>query len=245
MQRDSGTALVLFSGGQDSTTCLTWALENFERVETIGFDYGQQHRIELDVRPYLLGRIRKDFPAWGGRLGEDHMIDMTVLGQISDTALTRDVEFAVNANGLANTFVPGRNLLFLGFAAAIAYRIGAKHLVIGVSEMDRFGYPDCRNDAVKAMQLALNLGMETRFVIHTPLMRLDKAQTWALADSLGGEPLVKLICEESHTCYGGDREHRHSWGFGCGTCFECNLRAAGWEQFRSSKEGPLASHELT
>ncbi|PBB40029.1 7-cyano-7-deazaguanine synthase QueC [Mesorhizobium sp. WSM3866] len=245
MQRDSGTALVLFSGGQDSTTCLTWALENFERVETIGFDYGQQHRIELDVRPYLLGRIRKDFPAWGGRLGEDHMIDMTVLGQISDTALTRDVEFAVNANGLANTFVPGRNLLFLGFAAAIAYRIGAKHLVIGVSEMDRFGYPDCRDDAVKAMQLALNLGMETRFVIHTPLMRLDKAQTWALADSLSGEPLVKLICEESHTCYSGDREHRHSWGFGCGTCFECNLRAAGWEQFRSSKEGPLASHELT
>ncbi|WP_136621310.1 MULTISPECIES: 7-cyano-7-deazaguanine synthase QueC [Mesorhizobium] len=245
MQRDPGTALVLFSGGQDSTTCLAWALENFERVETIGFDYGQRHRIELDVRPYLLGRIRTDFPAWRGRLGEDHMIDMAVLGQISDTALTRDVEVALNANGLTNTFVPGRNLLFLGFAAAIAYRMGAKHLVIGVSETDRFSYPDCRDDAVKAMQLALNLGMETRLVIHTPLMRRDKAQTWALADWLGGEALVKLICEGSHTCYSGDREHRHSWGFGCGTCVECNLRAAGWEQFRSRKEAPVAAHEMT
>ncbi|MGX7877087.1 7-cyano-7-deazaguanine synthase QueC [Mesorhizobium sp. ORM6] len=245
MQRDPGTALVLFSGGQDSTTCLAWALENFERVETIGFDYGQRHRIELDVRPYLIERIRTDFPTWHGRLGEDHMIDMAVLGQISDTALTRDVEIALNANGLTNTFVPGRNLLFLGFAAAIAYRVGAKHLVIGVSETDRFSYPDCRDDAIKAMQLALNLAMETRFVIHTPLMRLDKAQTWALADCLGGEALVALICEGSHTCYSGNREHRYSWGFGCGTCVECNLRAAGWEQFRSCKEAPVAAHEKT
>ncbi|NGO55882.1 7-cyano-7-deazaguanine synthase QueC [Allomesorhizobium camelthorni] len=234
MQRDSETALVLFSGGQDSTTCLAWALDKFERVETIGFDYGQRHRIELEVRPRVLDRMRRGFPGWSSRLGEDHLIDIAVLGQVSETALTRGVEIAMQENGLPNTFVPGRNLLFLAFAAAVAYRRGAKHLVAGVCETDYSGYPDCRDDTIKAMQLALNLGMETRFVIHTPLMWIDKAQTWALAERLGNEALVHLICEETHTCYNGDRQHRHAWGFGCGNCPACELRAQGWERFCSS-----------
>ncbi|WP_353646033.1 7-cyano-7-deazaguanine synthase QueC [Mesorhizobium sp. WSM2239] len=234
MLQDSETALVLFSGGQDSTTCLAWALDKFERVETIGFDYGQRHRIELEVRPRVLDRMRRDFPGWSSRLGEDHLIDIAVLAQVSETALTRGVEIAMQENELPNTFVPGRNLLFLIFAAAVAYRRGAKHLVVGVCETDYSGYPDCRDDTIKAMQLALNLGMETRFVIHTPLMWIDKAQTWALAERLGSETLVHLICEETHTCYKGDRKHRHAWGFGCGDCPACKLRARGWERFCSS-----------
>jgi 7-cyano-7-deazaguanine synthase len=242
MASSIGSALVLFSGGQDSTTCLAWALERFRRVETVGFDYGQRHRVELEVRPRVLEQIRRDFPLWGGRLGDDHFIDMTVLGQVSDTALTGPVEIAMQANGLPNTFVPGRNLLFLTFAAALAYRRGAKHLVTGVCETDYSGYPDCRDDTIKAMQLALNLGMESRFVIHTPLMWIDKAQTWALAEQLGGEPLVNLIREETHTCYNGDREHRHDWGFGCGTCPACELRAAGWERFRTANSAREPFH---
>jgi 7-cyano-7-deazaguanine synthase len=225
-------ALVLFSGGQDSATCLAWALERFGRVETIGFDYGQRHRVELDVRPVVLDSLRSRFPAWAGRLGDDHRLDLSVLGQVSDTALTGDVEIAMQDNGLPNTFVPGRNLVFVTFAAALAYRRGLRHLVVGVCETDYSGYPDCRDDTMKAMQLALNLGMETRFVLHTPLMWIDKAETWRLAESLGGEALVGLIRDETHSCYRGDRSRSHDWGHGCGECPACALRAEGWRRFR-------------
>ncbi|MDE2239324.1 MAG: 7-cyano-7-deazaguanine synthase QueC [Rhodospirillales bacterium] len=228
---DENAALVLFSGGQDSATCLAWALSRFGRVETIGFDYGQRHRVELDVRAPLRRALAKSFPAWSEKLGEDHVIDLSVLGQISDTALTQDAEIAMQANGLPNTFVPGRNLLFFTFAAAIAYRRGIKHIVTGVCETDYSGYPDCRDDTVKAMQIALNLGMESRFVLHTPLMWIDKAQTWALAQDLGGAALVELIRTSSHSCYKGERETLHQWGYGCGTCPACELRAQGWAAF--------------
>jgi len=228
-------ALVLFSGGQDSTTCLAWALDRFDRVETVGFDYGQRHRVELDVRPVVLDAIRGRFPDWAGKLGDDHMLDLSVLGQVSDTALTRDVEIAMQDNGLPNTFVPGRNLVFVTFAAALAYRRGLRHLVAGVCETDYSGYPDCRDDTMKAMQLALNLGMESRFVLHTPLMWIDKAETWRLAESLGGEALVELIRDETHSCYRGDRSRKHDWGYGCGECPACHLRAEGWRRFRAAK----------
>lgn len=224
-------ALVLFSGGQDSTTCLAWALDRFQHVETIGFDYSQRHRVELDVRQPILTAIAKLFPRWGERLGSDHLLDMGLLGQISDTALTSEVEIKMRADGLPNTFVPGRNLLFLTFAAALAYRRGIKHLVTGVCETDFSGYPDCRDDTMKAMQLALNLGMDTRFVVHTPLMWIDKAQTWALAQDLGGQEFVDLVRVETHTCYAGDRVHQHAWGSGCGTCPACELRREGWLKF--------------
>jgi 7-cyano-7-deazaguanine synthase len=230
-------ALVLFSGGQDSTTCLAWALDRFARVETVGFDYGQRHRIELDVRPRVLDALRRGFPAWAAKLGEDHLIDMAVLGQISETSLTRETAVAMQANGLPNTFVPGRNLLFLTFAATVAYRRGAKHLVTGVCETDYSGYPDCRDDTMKAMQLALNLGMEARFVVHTPLMWIDKAATWGLAEKLGGDALVELIRGETHTCYLGDRTTRHNWGHGCGRCPACELRARGWAAFSAGSLG--------
>jgi 7-cyano-7-deazaguanine synthase len=234
MIMDHNAALVLFSGGQDSATCLAWALARFGRVETIGFDYGQRHRVELDVRAPLRTALTEAFPTWGEKLGEDHIIDLSVLGQISDTALTKDAEIAMQANGLPNTFVPGRNLLFFTFAAAIAYRRGIKHIVTGVCETDYSGYPDCRDDTVKAMQLALNLGMETRFVLHTPLMWIDKAETWALAQELGDERLVELIRTFSHSCYQGTREILHDWGYGCGTCPACELRAQGWEKFQAA-----------
>jgi len=224
-------ALVLFSGGQDSTTCLAWALHRFAHVETIGFDYGQRHRIEMDVRPKVLAAMRERLPQFAGKLGADHVIDLAVLGQISDTALTRDTEIAMQASGLPNTFVPGRNLVFLTFAGALAYRRGAKHIVAGMCETDFSGYPDCRDDTMKAMQLALNLGMESRFVIHTPLMWIDKAATWALARDLGGEALIEIVRRETHTCYNGDREHTHDWGYGCGTCPACKLRATGYRNF--------------
>lgn len=226
------SALVLFSGGQDSTTCLAWALDRFERVETVGFDYGQRHRVEMELRPAIREALRSDFPKWRDRLGEDHLLGVDALGALSETALTREVAFAVEANGLPNSFVPGRNLVFLSFAAALAYRRGARHLVAGVCETDYSGYPDCRDDAVKAMQVALNLGMESRFVIHTPLMWRDKAQTWQLAHSLGGEALVETIRELSHSCYEGDRGTRNDWGYGCGACPACALRAKGWAAFR-------------
>jgi 7-cyano-7-deazaguanine synthase len=227
----ASTALVLFSGGQDSTTCLAWALARFDRVETLAFDYRQRHAVELECRTSVLRELRARFPAWAERLGEDHLIDLGVLGAISETALTRAVAIDVTAGGLPTTFVPGRNLIFLAFAGAIAYRRGAKHLVAGMCETDFSGYPDCRDDTIKAMQLALNLGMERRFVIHTPLMWTDKAVTWALAAELGGADLVDLIREHTHTCYQGDRTRRHDWGYGCGSCPACVLRARGYVRF--------------
>ncbi|GAN80424.1 7-cyano-7-deazaguanine synthase QueC [Acidocella aminolytica] len=231
---DQNAALVLFSGGQDSATCLAWALARFERVETLGFDYGQRHRVELDVRAPLRTDIASLTPDWTDKLGEDHIIDLTVLGQISETALTQNAAIAMQANGLPNTFVPGRNLLFFTFAAAIAYRRGIKHIITGVCETDYSGYPDCRDDTVKALQVALNLGMESRFVLHTPLMWIDKAQTWALARDLGGAALVEAIRTGSHSCYQGTRETLHPWGYGCGTCPACELRAQGWGRFQAS-----------
>jgi 7-cyano-7-deazaguanine synthase len=231
------TALVLFSGGQDSATCLAWALERFERVETVGFDYGQRHRVELEVRLRFLDALRERFPAWAARLGEDHLIDMGVLGRISETSLTQDVAFRMNESGLPNTFVPGRNLLFFTFAAAVAYRRGLKVLVGGMCETDFSGYPDCRDDTLKALQVALNLGMDSRFAIETPLMWIDKAATWQMAQDLGGADLVDLMIEHTHTCYRGDRAHRHAWGYGCGECPACELRARGWAQHQAQAGG--------
>jgi 7-cyano-7-deazaguanine synthase len=225
------TALVLFSGGQDSTTCLAQALKRYQRVETIAFDYRQRHSVELDARLVVLQQLRQQFPEWAGKLGEDHLLDLGVLGQVSETSLTRDTAFKMESSGLPNTFVPGRNLLFLTLAAALAYRRGLEVLVTGVCETDFSGYPDCRDDTMKAMQLALSLGMDKRFLIETPLMWIDKADTWRLADSLGGRKLVDLIVEHTHTCYLGDREHRHAWGYGCGACPACELRARGYAGF--------------
>jgi 7-cyano-7-deazaguanine synthase len=222
------TALVLFSGGQDSATCLAWALDRFERVETIGFDYRQRHRAELDARGDFRAGLASNFPKWAAKLGEDRVLDLSVLGEISDTALTREVEIATSASGLPNTFVPGRNIVFLTFAAAVAYRRGLKHIVTGVCETDFSGYPDCRDDTIKALQVALNLGMESRFVLDTPLMWIDKARTWALAERLGGTALVDLVRDRTLTCYQGQIETVHAWGRGCGTCPACELRARGY-----------------
>jgi 7-cyano-7-deazaguanine synthase len=224
-------ALVLFSGGQDSTTCLVWALGSFGAVETIGFAYGQRHRVELDCRPGILDRLRRTFPRWGDKLGADHLIDLAALGQISDTALTRAQAIEFAEGGLPNTFVPGRNLLFFTFAAALGYRRGIRHLVGGMCENDYSGYPDCRDDTLKALQATLSLGMDRRCVLHTPLMWRDKAATWRLAEALGGAALVELIRDETHSCYEGDRTHRHDWGYGCGRCPACALRRKGWETY--------------
>jgi 7-cyano-7-deazaguanine synthase len=225
------SALVLFSGGQDSTTCLAWALDRFAHVETLGFDYGQRHLVELQCRRRIRERLAQGFPHWAAKLGPDHTLTLDALRAVSDTALTRETEIAMQADGLPNTFVPGRNLVFLTFAAALAYRRGLKHIVGGMCETDFSGYPDCRDDTIKAMQVALNLGMQSRFVLHTPLMWLDKAATWRLVEQLGGQALTGLVVEETHTCYLGDRTHRHPWGWGCGTCPACELRAKGWEGY--------------
>jgi len=233
MSRSEG-ALVLFSGGQDSTTCLAWALDRFDRVETVGFDYGQRHQIELACRGEIRSGLVELNATWGGRLGEEHTINLASLGEISSTALTRDVAIEIGKEGLPNTFVPGRNLIFLTFAAALAYRRGLRRLVGGMCETDYSGYPDCRDDTIKALQVALNLGMEMRFVLHTPLMWIDKAATWDLARNLGGDRLVDLIVEKTHTCYNGDRGARDDWGYGCGVCPAFKLRAAGFERFTSS-----------
>jgi 7-cyano-7-deazaguanine synthase len=229
------SALVLFSGGQDSTTCLAWALEKFGRAETIGFDYGQRHQAELAQRPVLRDRLARQFPAWGAKLGPDHMVDLTALAAIGQTAMTQDIAITMDAKGLPNTFVPGRNLLFLTFAAALAYRRGLRHIVGGMCETDFSGYPDCRDDTIKAMQATLNLGMDSRFIIETPLMWIDKAETWRLAETLGGQTLVETIVEDTHTCYLGDRSQRHDWGYGCATCPACALRAEGWRRYQGSK----------
>jgi 7-cyano-7-deazaguanine synthase len=237
--RSPDSALVLFSGGQDSTVCLVWALERFSGVETIGFDYGQRHAVELCVRPQIRKRIAALDAGWARRLGEDHVVRIDALAAISETALTRDTAIAIADSGLPTTFVPGRNLIFFAFAGALAYRRGAKHLVAGMCETDYSGYPDCRDDTIKAMQLALNLGMERRFVLHTPLMWIDKAQTFALAHGLGGDALVDLLVDETHSCYLGERSRRHVWGFGCGECPACKLRAGGFDRWMATRaSGP-------
>lgn len=233
MSNFNASALVLFSGGQDSATCLAWALERYERVETIGFQYGQRHVVELECRGHFLNGLKKEFPQWAQKLGEDHMLDLSLLGQISDTALTADKAIEMQQSGLPNTFVPGRNLLFLTFAATIAYRRQLKHIVGGMCETDYSGYPDCRDDTLKALQVALSLGLDTRLVLETPLMWINKAQTWQMAEQLGGSALVQLIEEESHTCYMGDRTHRHTWGYGCNTCPACELRRTGYEKYKA------------
>ena len=227
------TALVLFSGGQDSTTCLAWALDRYERVETIGFDYRQRHRVELDQRAIIRSEIVKIVPAWAARLGDDHLLDLGVLGDISATAMTRDIAIIADEKGLPNTFVPGRNLMFFTLAAAVAFRRGLRHLVGGMCETDYSGYPDCRHDTLKAMQVTLNLGMEKNFIVETPLMRLDKGDTWRLAETLGGSALVDLIVDATHSCYLGERSLKWKWGYGCGECPACQLRAEGWRKYRA------------
>jgi 7-cyano-7-deazaguanine synthase len=234
------SALVLFSGGQDSATCLAWALDKYQRVETIGFDYGQRHHIEMDMRTVVLAQLREQFLQWAGRLGEDHALDLAVLGQISESSLTQDMAFRMESTGLPNSFVPGRNLVFLTMAAALAYRRDLQVLVTGVCETDFSGYPDCRDDTIKAMQLALSLGMDRRFLLETPLMWIDKAQTWEMARRLGGDALVELVIEHTHTCYLGDRSQRHAWGYGCATCPACELRARGFVQFSARLPEPSA-----
>jgi 7-cyano-7-deazaguanine synthase len=226
-------ALVLFSGGQDSTVCLAWALERFARVETVGFDYGQRHVIEMDVRARVRAGTAALNPKWKARLGEDHVVKLDALAAISDTALTRDTAIELAENGLPTTFVPGRNLVFFCFAGAIAYRRGARHVVAGMCETDYSGYPDCRDDTVKAMQVALSLGLDKRLTLHTPLMWIDKADTFALARDIGGQPFLDLVIEDSHSCYRGDRTHRHDWGYGCNDCPACALRAQGFAKFMS------------
>jgi 7-cyano-7-deazaguanine synthase len=229
------SALVLFSGGQDSTTCMAWALSRYDKVETIGFDYGQRHAIELTLRPHLLDSLRALRPEWRQRIGEDHMIDLSLLASISDTALTSETAITMQENGLPNTFVPGRNLLFLTVAAALAYRRGMTTLVGGMCETDYSGYPDCRDNTLRALESTLNLGMATSLKIETPLMWLNKAQSWQLAEELGGAALVELIRADTHTCYLGERGILHAWGHGCGTCPACALRAGGYEDYAASR----------
>jgi 7-cyano-7-deazaguanine synthase len=224
-------ALVLFSGGQDSATCLAWALNRFSAVETVAFDYGQRHKIELECREEFLAKIIEINPVWKKRLGPDHKLDLSVLGKISETSLTQEAEIALREDGLPNTFVPGRNLLFFTLAAAIAYRRKLRHLVGGMCETDYSGYPDCRDDTLKSLQVTLNLGMGSNCVIATPLMWIDKAATWRMADDLGGDQLVDLIKTSTHTCYLGDRDHEHDWGFGCGECPACDLRITGYKAY--------------
>jgi 7-cyano-7-deazaguanine synthase len=237
MGRLQETALVLLSGGQDSTTCLAWALANFGRAETIGFSYGQRHAVELDCRPVILAEVRKRFPAWAAKLGEDHLVDLGVISELGATAMTHDIAIKMGEAGLPNTFVPGRNLLFFTTAAALAYRRGIRSVVGGMCETDYSGYPDCRDDTIKALQVALGLGMERRFVLETPLMRVDKAATWALAEELGGAPLLEIIVDHTHSCYLGDRAHRHEWGCGCGDCPACTLRKEGYRRYRAQRAG--------
>jgi len=236
-------ALVLFSGGQDSTVALAWALERFDSVETVGFDYGQRHRVELECRQVLRDKLPTLSSLDADRLGPDHLVDLAALGAISETALTRDTQIAFAETGLPTTFVPGRNLIFLTFAAALAYRRGIKHIVLGVCETDYSGYPDCRDDTIKAMQVALSLGLDRRLVLHTPLMWRDKAQTFALAKALGGEALLDLVVEDSHSCYLGDRSTRHAWGYGCGRCPACELRANGYAAYLISPDDSGPSHD--
>jgi len=224
-------ALILFSGGQDSATCLAWALSRYDHVETVGFDYDQRHTIEMACRQAVLHAVREGFPDWAAKLGEDHIIDLSSLGAISETSLTRDVEIEMNAGGLPNTFVPGRNMIFLNFAAALGYRRGITRLIGGMCEADFSGYPDCRKETLDAVMQSISLGMDKEFILETPLMVLSKAGAWEMARSLGGSPLVRLINTLTHTCYKGARGTRHEWGYGCADCPACDLRAKGWETF--------------
>lgn len=231
--QDSETgALVLFSGGQDSTVCLAYALDRYARVETIGFDYGQRHGVELECRPRVREALARRFPQWNDRLGPDHMVDIASFGAIGDTALTSDAEIVMLDSGLPSTFVPGRNLVFFVYAAALGYRRGLTALVGGMCETDYSGYPDCRDATLRSLQEAIRLGTDVPFSLDTPLMRLSKAETWGLAQELGGDDLTELIIEETHTCYKGERGVRHDWGYGCGECPACDLRAKGFEAWR-------------
>jgi 7-cyano-7-deazaguanine synthase len=230
------TALVLFSGGQDSTVCLAWALQQFSRVETIGFDYGQRHAVELAVRARLRERMTALRADWKAGLGDDHLVKLDALAAISETALTRNTAIEMADSGLPTTFVPGRNLIFFCFAGALAYRRGARHLVAGMCETDYSGYPDCRDDTIKAIQVALSLGLDKRVTIHTPLMWIDKAGTFAMAEQIGGKAFLEIVIEDSHSCYLGDRSKRHEWGFGCGECPACRLRAQGFAKFKDRKK---------
>jgi 7-cyano-7-deazaguanine synthase len=228
------TALVLFSGGQDSTVCLAWALERFARVETIGFDYGQRHLVELESRLHVRAQLLEKFVHWGAKLGQDHVVDLSLLSQLSDTALTSEREIEMNAGGLPNTFVPVRNLLFFTVAASVADRRGLSVLIGGMCETDYSGYPDCRDNTLKSLQVAISLGLDKSMTIETPLMWLDKAATWAMTEDLGGETLIELVIEHTHSCYLGDREHRHPWGWGCGLCPSCDLRRKGYDTWLAS-----------
>ena len=229
------TALVLFSGGQDSTVCLAWALERFARVETVGFRYGQRHAVEISMRERLRGSMCELNPVWAARLSSDHLITLDALASLSETSLTRPTSIESGEGGLPTTFVPARNLIFFCFAGALAHRCGARHVVAGMCETDYSGYPDCRDNTVKAMQVALSLGLDRNIVIHTPLMWVDKADTFSMAEEIGGKPFLDLVIEDSHSCYLGDRSVRHEWGYGCGTCPACELRAQGFAKFKSRR----------
>jgi 7-cyano-7-deazaguanine synthase len=233
-QTREGAALVLFSGGQDSAVCLAWALDRFERVETVGFDYGQRHAVEMTAREVVRDGLRDRFPRWAPRLGADHVLNLRGFGAVAESALTAERAIEITDRGLPSTFVPGRNLVFFVYAAALADRRGTDVMVGGMCETDYSGYPDCRRDTLDALELSLRLGMERDFRIETPLMRMTKAETWALADRLGGAALVELIRRDTHTCYRGDRTRWHDWGYGCGTCPACELRANGWADWRAS-----------
>lgn len=224
-------ALILFSGGQDSATCLAWALEHYDYVETIGFDYDQRHNIEMQCRMDVLAAFKIQFPQWGGKIGKDHIVDLSALGAISETSLTRDTEITLSASGLPSTFVPGRNLIFLNFAAAIGYRRGLSQLIAGMCEADFSGYPDCRKETLDAAMHSISLGMDMAFALHTPLMSVSKAGAWDMAHDLGGEALVELIRTQTHTCYKGDHDVLHDWGYGCGVCPACELRSKGWAEY--------------
>lgn len=234
-------ALIMFSGGQDSATCLAWALNRFDYVETVGFNYEQRHSIEMNCRQTVLANMRAAFPNWAKKLGEDHIIDLSALGAISDTSLTRDVEITLSEEGLPNTFVPGRNLIFLNFAAALGYRRGLTTLIGGMCEADFSGYPDCRIETLDAQMNAISLGMDKTFTLETPLMHLSKAQAWGLAHELGGQELVELILEDTHSCYRGERDTRHDWGYGCGHCPACDLRAKGWAKYNREEYAHIGS----
>lgn len=226
-------ALVLFSGGQDSATCLAWSLERFDRVETVGFDYGQRHAVELEVRNVFRDKLSAQYAHWAAKLGEDHLLDASVIKQLGATAMTDDLAITFDAQGLPNTFVPGRNLLFFTLAGALACRRELDNLIGGMCETDYSGYPDCRDDTLKSQQVTLSLGLDRRMVVHTPLMWIDKAETFQMAEDLGGQRLVDLIVEHTHSCYVGDRSQRHDWGYGCNECPACELRREGWARYRT------------